>query len=96
MTGRERDELRKPAAERVRIFGEEYEIKAGVKSLYGFSAHADAKELATMTKPLAERVKQAYLVHGEEDQAEVMIETMTKQGYRDVNNPQKGQKFELT
>ena len=52
---------------RVKIFGESYEVKARVKTLNGFSAHANATELADLTAPLAETARQAFLVHGEID-----------------------------
>ncbi|NLX23208.1 MAG: MBL fold metallo-hydrolase [Phycisphaerae bacterium] len=80
---------------RVRIFGEMYEVKARVKVFNGFSAHANAEQLADMTAPLADRVRQAFLVHGEPDQSEELAATMRGRGFREVLVPEPGQTFEL-
>jgi metallo-beta-lactamase family protein len=80
---------------RVKIFGETYAVKAKVRVLNGFSAHADASELAHMVEPLANRARQAFLVHGEPDQAEALAATMRRLGFRDVQIPRPGQTFPL-
>ena len=79
----------------VKIFGERYDVKAQVKSLKGFSAHADAGELARWTAPLAGTARTAFLVHGEADQSAALAETMRQGGFADVVIPQSGQTFEL-
>lgn len=81
---------------KIRIFGEEYEVKARVKALNGFSAHANATELGERTAPLADMVKQAFVVHGELEQAEAMEATMRQNGFRDVHIPQQNDTFEIT
>ncbi len=80
---------------RVRIFGEMYELRARVKVFNGFSAHANAEQLADMTAPLADRVRQAFLVHGEPDQSEELAATMRTRGFREVLVPEPGQTFQL-
>ena len=79
----------------VRIFGEIYKVKARVKSLNGFSAHANATELSDWTAPLASRVRRAFLVHGEPDQAQALAATMGDRGFADVVIPESGQTFEI-
>ncbi len=80
---------------RVRIFGETYEVKAQVKVLNGFSAHANATELADTTAPLAGKVRRTFLVHGELDQAKALAATMRRRGFTDVVIPESGQKFAI-
>ena len=80
---------------RVRIFGEMYEVRAKVKVLNGFSAHANAAELADTTAPLAGTVKRAFLIHGEPDQAQALADTMRQRGYPDVHIAASGETFEL-
>ena len=82
-------------APQVRIFGELYSVRAQVKVLNGFSAHANAAELADWTAPLAAQVRRTFLVHGEIDQAEALAATMRKGGFADVVIPEAGQAFDL-
>jgi metallo-beta-lactamase family protein len=80
---------------RVRIFGEMYEVRAKVKVLNGFSAHANAAELAEITAPLAGTVKRAFMIHGEPDQAQALADTMGQRGFPDVHIAADGETFEL-
>lgn len=79
----------------VNIFGQKLKLRANVVVLNGFSAHADRDELRRLHKPLAGRCKQAFLVHGEMDQMEVLKDTMRGDGFRDVQLPEMGDRFEL-
>jgi len=79
----------------VKIFGEMYDVKARVKSLKGFSAHADAGELARWTAPLADTTRRVFLVHGEMDQSDALAATMRERGFADVVIPESGQTFAL-
>jgi len=80
---------------RIRIFGETYEVKAHVKALNGFSAHANAGELADMTAPLAGEVRRAFLVHGELEQATALASAMRERGFNNVHIPETGQTFNI-
>jgi metallo-beta-lactamase family protein len=80
---------------RVKIFGEQYEVRARVKTLNGFSAHADASELVDWTAPRASDVRRVFLVHGEPDQSEAMASSMRARGFSDVVVPQSGDRFSL-
>jgi len=79
----------------IRIFGEQYQVRARVKVLNGFSAHANAAELAAATAPLAGEVKRAFLIHGEPDQSEALAGTMKQNGFADVHVAAGGDVFEL-
>lgn len=80
----------------VRIFKQRYRVKAQVAVLNGFSAHADAGELAGLTRPLASRCRQAFVVHGEPDQSGALQQTMIDAGFARVATPQRDQTFELS
>ena len=53
----------------VKIFGEEYIVRAEVKVLNTFSAHADRKDLLAFVKKCGSKLKRVFIVHGEEDQS---------------------------
>ncbi|HEX6385478.1 MAG TPA: MBL fold metallo-hydrolase, partial [Anaerolineae bacterium] len=79
---------------KVRIFGEEYELKAQVVTISGFSAHADRSELLEWTGHLRQRPAHTYIVHGEEDAAEALAQALQhQQGFPDVHVPALGQRF---
>lgn len=50
----------------VRIFGEEYEVKAHIEVLNGFSGHADHDELLDWVRRLGRKPQHTFLVHGED------------------------------
>lgn len=81
--------------EKIRIFGQSFRVKAQVAVLNGFSAHADRDELQRMLNPIAPKCRQAFLVHGEVDQMEVMRDTMRNDGFKQVEMPTSGQTFHL-
>jgi metallo-beta-lactamase family protein len=80
---------------KVRIFGEEYELKAEVKIINAFSAHADREDLIDYVASLGKSPKGIYLVHGEEEQSRALKEELEKRGYTDVNLPEEGDEIEL-
>jgi metallo-beta-lactamase family protein len=57
-------------AEQVRIFGKEFERKAKVEVLNGFSGHADQNELTSWVGAMHQRPERVFLVHGELDSAQ--------------------------
>ncbi|HOB76447.1 MAG TPA: MBL fold metallo-hydrolase [Phycisphaerae bacterium] len=79
----------------VKIFGEMYKLKARVKTLNGFSAHANATELRNLLAPLAPGCRQAFVVHGEPDQTQALADGMRADGFRKVAIPESGEAFEL-
>jgi metallo-beta-lactamase family protein len=56
-------------ADEVRIFGEEYPVRAEVVVMNEFSAHADKNELLQWVEGFKEKPSQAFVVHGEEKQS---------------------------
>lgn len=80
---------------RVRIFGEEYELRAEVELINAFSAHADRDELVEYVQALGKDLKGIYLVHGEEEQSQALKEELKRRGYTTVELPNEGDEVEL-
>ena len=80
----------------VKIFGEETEVKAEIKTMDYFSGHADKNDLleyVSYSRP--EKLKKIFLVHGEEEQALPFREELVKRGYRNIYYPESGEEIEL-
>jgi metallo-beta-lactamase family protein len=81
--------------EAVRILGEEYERRAEVESITGYSAHADRDELRSWVRRLGGPVRRAFVVHGEAAALEAMASILKEEGIRDVRIPKHGESFDL-
>lgn len=77
----------------VKIFGEEYQLKAQVEKMNGLSAHADRGELLDWVGHFRTRPRHTYIVHGEEEVSLKFAESLRQQGLPDVNVPYLGQSF---
>ena len=82
-------------ADPVRIFGEEYPVRAEVETIGGYSAHADRSELRAWVRRLGGPIRRAFVVHGEPGPLEAMAKLLREEGVRDVRVPQHGETFEL-
>jgi metallo-beta-lactamase family protein len=66
----------------VKIFGDEYKLKAEVVTLNAFSAHADYNEILESIAGLDKnRLKQIFLVHGEPDAQSHLKGLLDEKGY---------------
>jgi metallo-beta-lactamase family protein len=75
----------------VRIFGEEYRVRARVEVINAFSAHGDYNEmLRYLSCQDPDAVKQLFLVHGEYDVQVDWREKLVAAGFRHVEIPEKG------
>ncbi|BEU87661.1 MBL fold metallo-hydrolase [Selenomonas sp. TAMA-11512] len=75
-------------AKRVRVLGEEIVVRANIKMLDGFSAHADLHQIMDWLEPLQEpRPAKIYIVHGEAPAAESLKEQIEKKLGEDVYIP---------
>ncbi len=81
--------------ERVRIFGEEFERRAEVVVMNGFSAHADRRELIAWAEEISERPRRTFIVHGNADQSAALGEALRERGFGGVEVPMPGQVSEL-
>ena len=59
--------LEKPKT--IRVFGEEYALKARVEKISGFSAHADKEELVRWISSIKTPPRKVFITHGEEKAA---------------------------
>jgi len=66
----------------VKIFGEEYNLKAEVATLNAFSAHADYNEIIDFISGLNKnKLKHIFLVHGEPDAQSNLDNLLKQKGY---------------
>lgn len=80
----------------VRIFGEEYTVRARVEVINGFSGHADRSELLAWAAAISKRPRHTFLVHGEEAAALALADGLrTEAGYEDVAVPEMHQSFTI-
>jgi metallo-beta-lactamase family protein len=71
----------------VRIFGEIYDLKCDVATIGGLSGHAGQDLLMEYALRLKGRVKQTFLVHGEEKPASVLMGKLIDAGLGKVTYP---------
>ena len=82
--------------QRVRIFGEQYDVRANVEAINGYSAHADSEELLDWVRPFdRERLLKVFLVHGELESATALSGQLYRLDVRNVEIPERGQSFDL-
>jgi len=79
----------------IKIFGEEYPLRAAVESLQALSGHADRNELLAYFSEMGPKVEKAFVVHGDLDQAEPFAEALKALGANEVAIPEPGQAFEV-
>ncbi|NLX11826.1 MAG: MBL fold metallo-hydrolase [Chloroflexi bacterium] len=80
----------------VRIFGEEYNLRANVEVINGFSGHADANELTAWASAITKQPRRTFLVHGEEESALALADKLRQEaGYEQVDVPTLHQSFTL-
>jgi metallo-beta-lactamase family protein len=81
--------------DRVRIFGEDFERRAEVAVMNGFSAHADRSELLAWTERIRRRPRRTFIVHGNEDQSIAFCAALKDRGFERVEVPAIGQEADL-
>jgi len=81
---RERDE-------KIRIFGDEYKLKANVETMDSFSGHADHSELIDYFNAMSGPKKKVWLVHGESSRSKVFCEALKEVHDGEVSVAQLGE-----
>ena len=74
----------------VRIYGEEYKLRAEVSTIGGFSSHAGQNFLLQYAKATQNTLKGLYLVHGDPDAAGVFQQLLAANDFKSVLYPQLG------
>ncbi len=83
-------------AEEVNLFGKTYQVRARVKAIDGFSAHADAEELVDyLSCQDPEELAQIFLVHGEQEALSHMKARLHQAGYTNIMIPQQHEQYHL-
>lgn len=80
----------------VSIFGEEYDVRAEVRSIKSMSAHGDYEDLLKFVSCQdPAKVKTIFLVHGEYDVQQNFREKLLEKGFKNVVIPQRHQSADL-
>ena len=80
---------------RVRILGEEYDVRAEIRVMNGYSAHADKNGLLAYAQSVDGVKLRVFVVHGDEDQCLACADNLRGAGFEDVTVPNRGETFEL-
>jgi metallo-beta-lactamase family protein len=80
----------------VRIYGEEYEMRAQVEVQTGFSGHADHDGLMDFVRVMEKRPEHTFIVHGEMEASQALAQDLqTDLGLTNVVIPESLQSFIL-
>ncbi|MFC1837258.1 MBL fold metallo-hydrolase RNA specificity domain-containing protein [Thermodesulfobacteriota bacterium] len=80
----------------VRIFGDEFTVKAKVEVITGFSGHADRDELLTWVGAMQKKPEYTFVIHGEEESAQALADSLqTGLGFKNIAIPDMDQSFEI-
>ena len=81
--------------EKIRVFGEEVDLKARVEVIHALSAHADRNGLLDWLGEIKDNVRHAFAVHGEPEKVAAMVEVLKSQGLSNAVAPVPGQSFDI-
>ena len=82
-------------AKQVTIMGEEVPVRCEVRSLSGYSAHADQPRLLAWVRPRRTTIKKVFIVQGESDSSAELGQKMRDELAVDAVIPQAGETVEL-
>ncbi len=80
----------------VRIYGEEYQVRARMEVIDGYSAHADEGELLDFIAAIPKKPERVFVVHGEPDATKAMAAGLSRLGIGNVVIPARGERFEIS
>jgi len=78
-------------AQKVRLMGKRYPVRARVSQIHGFSAHADRDELFRWLSSLKRPPKQVFVVHGEPEAANKFADFIRSKTGWNTSVPEYGQ-----
>lgn len=81
---------------RVRIFGEEYDVRAEVEVSSGFSGHADRDGLLAWVGAMSKKPQHTYLVHGELEPATALAHSLQSEFGMSAKVPDWKQSFTVS
>lgn len=85
----------KAGATELKLQGQVLQVKANIKSMDSFSAHADRKEMVESISNQKGKVKKIFLVHGEYDTQQEFVEYLGQNGFNKVQVPALGEEIIL-
>jgi metallo-beta-lactamase family protein len=77
--------------EEVRILGTYYRVRAEIRKINGFSAHADQKELLDWVNGVKSGPKRIFVTHGEPEAASTLAGLLSADKNREIIVPEYGQ-----
>jgi metallo-beta-lactamase family protein len=77
----------------VKIFGDEYDVRAQIKRLGGYSGHGDHNDLVGFAHNMLRKPARTFIVHAEVEAAEKLQSGLQKIGLKDVAIPDRGDKI---
>ena len=82
-------------AKKVKIFGEEFSVKARIEYIEGYSGHADQEWLLNFIYSFIKKPKHIFLVHGEPEAQLVLKNKIVDNTHIPVTIPSFGEKYTL-
>lgn len=82
-------------ADKIRIHGRNFDVKADIHQLDMLSAHADSDEIVTWLKTFNHSPNHTFLTHGEPQPAQALKEKIGAELHWPVTIPEYGQRIEL-
>lgn len=80
-------------AKKVKLFGEEINVRAKIESIDGFSGHADRDDLLAWVSRFNRKPKKIFIVHGEEEVMETFSELIKDKFGIETVIPDKGMSY---
>ncbi|MDR2383544.1 MAG: MBL fold metallo-hydrolase [Prevotellaceae bacterium] len=86
----------KERPETIRIFGEEFTVRADIREINSMSAHADYNDLSQyLACQYPDEVKRIFVVHGEPEVQQEFSRRLRRKGFKDVVVPKMHESFSL-
>lgn len=82
-------------AEKVKLFGKEYRVRAKILQMDGFSGHADKEGLLEWIGGFTEKPRQVFVVHGDDETASAFADCLANEQGIKAMAPYSGTKYDL-
>jgi metallo-beta-lactamase family protein len=80
----------------VSIFGTQYNVRAEIRRIDSYSAHADYQEMLKFLEcQNKDEIKKIFLVHGEEETQKIFANTLNENGYKNIYIPSKTEEITI-
>ncbi len=79
----------------IRIFGQEFRLRAEVEHIGGLSTHGDRHDLLEHIRGMSSPPATVYVVHGDEPVSLAFASHLRTEGISNIQVPHEGQQFDL-